>query len=139
MTVGGLAAAPLVLLALLLALTRRGRAPAHVAVDGSRVVVGLRGLNRLWALRRTVVVPIECLRSVEVVPSAGRLGLGIRSPGTYAPWVVTAGTFRRRGRKTFAAFRPGHSVVALDLVDARYDRIVVEVDDPQRTVQELTP
>ncbi|HZQ29432.1 MAG TPA: hypothetical protein VFA94_17175 [Acidimicrobiales bacterium] len=119
---GGLAAA--------MAATLRSGPPAEVAVEGDRLVVRLRGLNQMWALRRQVAVPRSAVRGARAEARPPRPPF--RVPGTYLPGVITAGTFRGRGRRELWAVHRAKEVLVIDLDGERapFDRLVVEVADP---------
>lgn len=109
---------------------------ASVVVTGRDVVISLRGLNRLWAFKSQISIPIASIERVEVHPHPRQLAGGIRAPGTSIPGVITAGTFRRSGQKVFVAAGRGEGVV-LWLREGRYRTIVVETKSPHQVVKAL--
>ncbi|MEO3785282.1 hypothetical protein ABGB12_18280 [Actinocorallia sp. B10E7] len=78
---------------------------------------------------------LAAVRRVEV--GAPRTPAGFRSPGTYFPGVIAAGTYRSRGGKDFWDVRDPAGSLVIDLEGADYRRLVVEVEDPERTAAEI--
>lgn len=103
--------------------------------DGS-VDIEVRGLHKLWALKRRLRVPVSSIKNVRRVPprSLSLLWKGWRAPGTHVPGVITAGTFYKRGERHFWDVRDPRRAIEIELHDAEYDRIFVEVDDPEYAV-----
>jgi hypothetical protein len=63
---------------------------------------------------------------------------GIKAPGARIPGVIQAGTFYKDGAKVFWDVHHGDHAVVIDLADQSYDRLVVEVTDPDATVRLIT-
>lgn len=59
---------------------------------------------------------------------------GVRAPGTNLPGVVVAGTFYWHGECAFSDVHHADSAVAINLRDEKYQRLIVEVDDPAATI-----
>lgn len=106
----------------------------EVEVTGGRLVVRVKGLHKLWALRSRVEVPLQHVVSAEVDPEAGRkVWKGFRV-GTHWPGVITAGYFYRDGQWSFWDVSDAGRTVVIQLRNERLSRLVVEVGDPQQTV-----
>ena len=112
-----------------------GRTMVDVTILGESLVVRVRGLGKLWALRSRVTVPLAAVRSVRHDPdAAGTLWPGWRVPGTHFPGLITAGTYYWRGVKSFWSVKRKGNAVVIDLEGATFDRLVVDVADPEATV-----
>jgi hypothetical protein len=101
----------------------------------------LHGLHRFWALRGSVRVPLDRIRDVRFDPAEVKAlrteGGWLRVPGTYLPGLLKAGTYQRPGRLEFwDVRRPDHAII-VDLEGAEFDRLVVEVADPNVEVARL--
>lgn len=112
-------------------------AMARVRIDNDTVIVEIEGLDRLWALKKQLTIPVAHLRAAVADPAAARKPRGIRAPGTYVPGRITAGTYRRRGERTFWDVHDPAKAVVIDLREERYARLIVQVDDPYATVDLL--
>lgn len=116
----------------------------EVSVNGDLLHLEVKGLDRLWAFRRSLDVRIENIRSVKVIAGPAemrkverRLGLGIRAPGTELPGVISAGTFHYPGRgKAFIDVRhPVTSALHIELDGERFRNVIVDVEDPASAIE----
>lgn len=105
-----------------------------VSIDGSDLVVEMEGLDKLWALKSRLAIPLANVRGATVDPGVAREPKGFRAPGTAWPGVIYAGTFHRDGERVFWDIRDGHNAIVIELADETYARLIVEVDDPRATV-----
>ncbi len=107
---------------------------ARVRIDDGELVVEMEGMDKLWALKSRLSVPLANVRGAAVDPGVAKRETGIRAPGASVPGVITAGTFFVEGERVFWDVHDGVKAVVIELVDERYARLVVEVDDPAGTV-----
>jgi hypothetical protein len=108
---------------------------AHVGIDGDNLIVQIEGLDRLWALKSRLTIPLANVRGATADPGIAKDPKGIRAPGAYVPGVVTAGTFHIHGERVFWDVHDAAKAVVIELADERYTRLVVEVADPRATVE----
>jgi len=110
----------------------------EIRIAGGTVSVEVMGWHKLWALRGRVEVPVRHITAVRADPDVSiGWGRGVRLPGTHVPGRIKAGTYYEGGRKVFwDVTRPARAIV-VDLSDDRYDRLVVEVEDPAAAVTRL--
>ncbi|WP_318306590.1 hypothetical protein [Amycolatopsis solani] len=107
---------------------------ALVRIDGEDLVVVMEGLDKLWAFKSSVTIPLANVRGATADPGIAADPKGIRAPGAHVPGVITAGTFHQDGEKIFWDVRDASKAVVIELADERYSRMVVQVDDPRATV-----
>lgn len=107
---------------------------ARVSIDGTDLVVEMEGMDKLWALKSRLTIPLTNVRGATADPGAARGWKGIRNAGTHMPGVITAGTFYHEGEHVFWDVRDPATAVVIQLHDERYARLVVSVDDPTATV-----
>ncbi len=110
---------------------------ATIDISDGHLTVRLNGLNRLWALRSGLRVPLAHVRGATADPGAARESKGVRAPGLHVPGLAAVGTFRRGGETILWEVHRGHRAVVISLSDETYDRVVVEVADPRATVQRV--
>lgn len=110
---------------------------ATIEIDDDQLVVHLRGLSRLWAMRSGLRIPLSHVRGATVDPGAAREPKGRRSPGLHVPGVAAVGTFHRQGEKVLWEVYRGTRTIVVQLVEESYDRVVVEVGDPQAVVTQV--
>lgn len=109
----------------------------EVVVEADELAVHLRGWDRLFALARRFVVPVDAVSSVIARPRAG-IPLGVRVGGAYVPRVIAAGRYRRWGGEwSFWCVHRARTVVVVELEGHKYSRLVLEVDEPEATAAVL--
>jgi hypothetical protein len=102
------------------------------------LIVHVRGMDRLWALKSRLDIPLSHVMGAEVDPEVARQWRkGIRAPGTHVPGVITAGTFHQEGERVFWDVHDPERTVVIRLRDERYARLVIEVDDPFATAEAI--
>ena len=107
---------------------------AEVELTENALIVHVRGMDRLWALKSRLEIPLSHVVGAEVDPEvAQERRKGIRAPGTHVPGVITAGTFYQEGERVFWDVHDPEKTVVIQLRDERYARLVIEVDDPPAT------
>jgi hypothetical protein len=108
---------------------------AHVRVENDTLIVEMRGLDKLWALKSRIEVPLAHVRGATADPGMIREPKGIRAPGAHVPGVIVAGTFHVDGERVFWDVHDAAKAVVIELEGERYARLVVQVDDPRATVE----
>ena len=110
----------------------------EVTVQGDRVVFGVEGLDRLWALRSRLEIPLAHVISVEADPGqVGRWWHGLKLWGTDVPGLFAAGTFYYHGELVFWDVRDPASTIVVALDHERYKKLIVEVEDPGAVASQL--
>ncbi len=100
-------------------------------VDGT-LLCAVQGLDKLWALKSQIAVPLEHITGATVDPEAARgWWHGLRMPGTQIPGVITAGTFYWDGRRVFYDVHDPDNTIVVALDHDSYDQLVIEVADPE--------
>jgi hypothetical protein len=113
---------------------KEGHAVAEVELTGKALVVHVRGMDRLWALKSRLEIPLAHVVKAEIDPEVAQgWPKGIRAPGTHVPGVITAGTFYQEGERVFWDVHDPEKTVVIHLRDERYARLVIEVEDPPAT------
>ncbi|GAA4872324.1 hypothetical protein [Kitasatospora terrestris] len=107
---------------------------ARLSVTDGTLVVEIEGLDKLWAIKSRIEIPLGNVRGATVDPGIVRESKGLRMGGTHFPGVITAGTFRSGGEWIFWDVRNPAKAVVIELADERYARLVVEVADPRAAV-----
>ena len=111
---------------------------ADVEITDAELVVQVQGFDRVFALKSEIRVPLEHVIGAESGQEvAGNWFHGIRAPGTSVPGVIVAGTFYWHGDCAFYDVHHPEKAVAITLRDEKYQRLVVEVDDPARVIQTI--
>ena len=107
---------------------------AEVEITQNTLIVHVRGMARLWALKSRLEIPLSHVVGAQVDPEVAQgWHKGIRAPGTQVPGVITAGTFYQEGERVFWDVHDPQKTVVIQLRDERYARLVIEVEDPPAT------
>jgi len=107
-----------------------------LSVAEGKLVLQIRGADRLWAPKSSLEIPLQHIASVRSDPSVAHGWYhGIRAPGTNVPGVLTAGTFYQHGQRIFWDVHHPENTIAIELRDERYNELIVEVSDPEAAVE----
>lgn len=110
----------------------------NLTLDSSRLVVEPIGLNKLWGLRRRIVVPTDQVRGATYDPEATHAGKGLRLPGLALPGSKWVGTFRKDGQKSYWNVRAGGQTIVVELgAQAPFTRLFLTVDDARAVVDRI--
>ena len=108
-----------------------------VDIVGDELIVTMEGMDRFWSLRRRITVPLAHVRGATADPGVSRESAGVRSPGTYVPRVITAGSYRKDGEWTFWNLRASRQAVVVELTGERFRRLVLGVDDARAVAEQV--
>lgn len=102
---------------------------ADLRLEGADLVVHLKPLEKLGALRGDLRVPLSAVRAVRVSEDPWSELRGIRAPGTGFPGVISLCTRRGAGIHDFAAVYRHTNAVVIEMSGAEFDRVVISQDD----------
>jgi hypothetical protein len=106
-----------------------------VTIEGDRAVFNVEGLDKLWALRSRLEIPLAHILGAHHDPEAvGRWWHGVKVFGTDIPGLFAAGTFYYQGELVFWDVRLPERTVIVSLDHERYKKLIVEVADPEAVV-----
>jgi hypothetical protein len=109
-----------------------------VVIEGDRVRFAVEGWDKLWAFKSQLEIPLEHIFAVRADPEPAMGWFhGIRVPGTDVPGLITAGSFYTRDGAVFFDVHHPDKAIVVELNHEHYRRLVVEVDDPEGTVEML--
>ncbi len=110
---------------------------ARLLVSNDVVTVSLSAIEKAEALHGDVSVPRAAVVSARVAPDGLDEVHGLRMPGTGLPGVIMVGSWRDKGRVTFAVCHGRRPAVVLELAGQHYDRLVVTVENPDEVAAAL--
>lgn len=109
-----------------------------VTVEGDRVVFQVEGLDKLWALRSRLEIPVTHITRVELNgDQVGRWWHGVKVIGAELPGLFAAGTFYFHGELVFWDVRDPAKTLVVSLDHERYKKLIVEVADPAGAIARL--
>jgi hypothetical protein len=107
-----------------------------LSVSNGNLTLHVRGADKLWAFKSSLEIPLQHVAAIRADPEIARGWFhGVRMPGTNIPGVITAGTFYQHGERVFWDVHNPENTVVITLKDERYNELIVEVADPQLTVE----
>jgi hypothetical protein len=110
----------------------------ELSIRGDQLRLQVKGLDRLWAMRSRLEVPLASVRAVRVDPTVARgLWKGVSAPGTHIPGLIIAGTFYQDDKRIFWDVHDPEGTVVIELAGHRYDQLIVQVQDPAAAVKLL--
>jgi hypothetical protein len=108
---------------------------AEVELAQDALIVHVQGMDRLFALRSRLEVPLSHVEGAEAdAQEARRRWHGILERGMWVPGPITTGTYFQEGEWVFWDVHDPEKTVVIRLKDERYGRLVIEVGDPEATV-----
>jgi hypothetical protein len=111
----------------------------EITILGDRVRFEVQGMDRLWALKSQVEIPLGHVLNARIDPEPARgWWHGIRLPGTQIPGVLTAGSFYQHGGFVFYDVHNPDNTIVLDLDHEHYKQLVIEVADPAAAIALLS-
>jgi hypothetical protein len=103
-----------------------------ISIEGDRIHLDVEGIDQLWALRTHLEFPLSHIRSVRVDPAAAHgWWHGLKLMGSNIPGILTAGTFYQQGGIVFYDVHDPEGTIVLELDHERYNRLIVQVDNPE--------
>lgn len=109
---------------------------AEIVVEEDRIVVHVKGVDRILALTTRLEVPLAHVAAVaRDEEEAKRWWHGVREPGVDVPHVLTAGRFLQHGDLVFWDVRGPEGVIAVELRHEQYSKLVIGVEDPDAAVE----
>ena len=107
----------------------------ELSIRGPLLRLEVKGLDRLWAMRSRLEIPLASVVAVRADPSVTRgVWKGVSAPGTHIPGLIIAGTFYQDDKRIFWDVKDPERTIVIDLADQRYDQLIVEVEDPAAAV-----
>lgn len=103
-------------------------------IEAGSLQISLSGWAMVSALRRSLRVPVAAISAVHL-RSPGHKPPPWRLPGTCIPGLITAGTYRGRGRSEFWYVRGSRPAWVIELVGQDLAAVVLDVEPPTGLLQ----
>jgi len=101
-----------------------------------RLVLEVQGWHKVWALKSQLDIPLEHIKGVHADPHPAMGWFqGLKLAGADIPHIFRAGLFYQDGNKVFWDVRHPAKTIVIDLEDESYARLIIEVEDPEASVQ----
>ena len=110
----------------------------EVTIEGDRAAFEVEGWDKLWSLRSRLEIPLAHIKGalIDFQPAMGWFQ-GLKVAGTDFPNVFRAGTFFQDGGFVFWDVHHPEKTIVVELEHERFNKLVIEVDDPDSTANEI--
>ena len=106
-----------------------------------RLHLEVKRLHKLWTFKSELDIPLRHIRDVRRDPKAASLSGwwhgDKEAAAVQIPGVLTVGTFRLYGERMFWDVHNPEKAIIIELHDDRFDGLIVEVNDPMATVEQI--
>ena len=106
--------------------------------EDSNFIFEVNGMHKLWAFKSQITIPVDNIFSAHQNFETIGSWKGFRIPGTHIPFVITAGTFYKSGKKIFWDVVNTDNCIIVELKDADYNQLIIEVENPTEAINILT-
>ena len=112
--------------------------PASIKLSKDTLTVHIEGPDQRWAMKTQLQVPLANVICAHDARGDAHSWLnGIRVGGTHIPGVISVGLFYSHGGFVFWDVHDPEKAIAIELLDERYHKIVVEVENPDQDIARI--
>lgn len=104
-----------------------------IRIEGDRLVFELHGVDEIFAVKRTISVPLEHVVSASTDPVGWQVFQQLKVGGTSLLGAIKDGRFLGPGGMMFFEMHDPDKCVTVNLDHETYKKVVFEVDDKQGT------
>jgi hypothetical protein len=110
----------------------------NVKLQGNLVIFEVAGLDKLWAFKSSIEIPVAHITDIYADPNPAMGWLeGIRLIGTSLPNIFRAGTFYQEGEFVFWDVRNPDRTIIVELMHEHFSKLVIEVAEPDAVVNTI--
>jgi hypothetical protein len=110
-----------------------------VTQEGDSLVFEVEGMDKLWALRSRLTIPISHIKGARIDGDATKgWWKGVKIGGAQIPGVITAGAFYTKGRLVFYDAHKSEHTIVVELDHENYDALILQVRDPAAALKLIT-
>ncbi len=106
-------------------------------IDGENLRIELDWWRKLLAFHfQSLEIPLGHIEGVETDRPRTHW-MEVRLPGSFIPWLLKAGTYRRAGRRDFWCASLSQPVLRLTLRNEYFDSLTLGVEDNERWAKDI--
>ncbi len=108
---------------------------SEVELTEDALLIHVQALDRLFTLKSRLEIPLAHVLGAQADPGIDLPSWwkSLRPTATQIPGVLTVGTFYQEGERVFWDVHHPEKALTIRLRDERYQRLVIEVEDPPAT------
>lgn len=107
-------------------------------IENDNLILRVEGADKIWAFKSELTIPLQHITAVRLDREITKiLYHGIKFPGTAIPFIITAGTYYKSGKKLFWDIHRPEQAVVISLNHEDYDELIIEAENPISFVGEL--
>lgn len=107
-----------------------------VTVSENEMKLVIKGVHKLWALKSKMNIAINQIKDVRI-NQVIKKPEGCRLYGCYIPGFIYSGTYYSENGKVFWDVSNIDKSIIIDLNNSDYSQLIIEVDNPEKTVNEI--
>jgi hypothetical protein len=108
-----------------------------VSKNEDKIVFNVNAMHKIWALKSSITIDKNHIVTAYQDLEELKKWKGMRFPGTEIPFVIAAGTFFSNGNRNFWDVMNKNNTIIVELKDEEYNKIIVEVENPEETLNLL--
>ncbi|WP_426092215.1 hypothetical protein [Flavobacterium sp. DSR3-2] len=101
-----------------------------ITSEDNEFIFNILGSHKFWALENKIRVPKNKIIRAYQSNDEFTFWIGWKMPGTQLPWVITAGTYIKKGKRNFWDVCNKKNAIIVELKDSYYNKLIIEVENP---------
>ncbi|MFV8368122.1 hypothetical protein [Flavobacterium sp. LB2R40] len=108
-----------------------------VTSNENEFIFDILGSHKFWAFENKIRVPKDKIIRAYQSNDEFTFWIGWKMPGTQLPWIITAGTYIRKGKRNFWDVCNKKNAIIVELKESYYTKLIIEVENPEKTINKL--
>lgn len=108
-----------------------------VTSNENEFIFDILGSHKFWAFENKIKVSKDKIIRAYQSNDEFTFWIGWKMPGTQVPWVITAGTFIKKGKRNFWDVCNKKNAIIVELKDSYYHKLIIEVEYPDLVMNQL--
>jgi hypothetical protein len=93
--------------------------------------------HKLWSFENKIKVQKGYIINAYKKEEKRIFWIGWRMPGTYIPWLITAGTFIKNSERHFWDVCKSKNAIVVELKNSSFAKLIIEVENPTESINLL--
>ncbi|WP_394758729.1 hypothetical protein [Flavobacterium sp.] len=108
-----------------------------ISTKDNDYVFNINGSHKFWAFKNKIIVPKDKIIRAFQSNEEFTFWKGWRIPGTNLPWIITAGTYIKKGKRNFWDVCNKKNAIIVELKNSNYNKLIIEVENPIEAINLL--